>query len=157
MIKLKQIIINLFLFTILIIILSGVYSLVAAEVTFHAANRYFKAQQWEQAEKAFEEVLAWVPFSSQYLIGYGDFLWEQSHIQDNERAWAMIEPVYARAVALNPRSSECLIRLGQIQMANNKNEAAISNFKKALQLDPHGADTAYWMKQYKIIVTDSSF
>ncbi len=143
----KRLLINILLILSFMAIMTVVSLPFSAEMQYYAGERFVELKQWEEAEDAYAAAVITVPISSTYWVGYGDFLWELALEQESESAWEDIEPSYETAVSLNPNCAKCWTRLAQIQRINGEDEKADVNFEKALEVDPQGTDTAYWLEQ----------
>jgi len=148
--NIKKISINVLLLIVFITVMFALALPFFAQVQFNAGKKLEENKQWEKAEEAYIRAMTMAPYSSFYWISYGDFLWEWVDQENIESAWEDIEPAYAWAVELNPECAQCWIKLGQVQHADNRIEEAIVSFRKALEVDPEGTDTDFWMKEYNI-------
>lgn len=150
----KRITINFFLIIVFCAIMTVVTLLFSAEIKFNAANQFIRNKQWEKAQVAYPEVLAIVPFCAKYWMGYGDFIWDQSDANGTKTPWPQIEAAYQQAIRVNPLDAEGWIKLGQVQADRDDRKAAYLSFQKAKELDPNGTDTAYWMEEYKDLISE---
>src|SRR3989338_3933990 len=123
-----------------------------AEARFDAAERLIAGYMWKDAEKRLGEVIKIDPYDSRYPARLGEFLFSQSGYKDNNIPLLnKAEEYYGRASGLNPRCAEYFTKQGQINLAIFLEDPssmglirrAFANFKKAIEDDPNGFNTAY--------------
>ncbi|MCB9721652.1 MAG: hypothetical protein H6756_12335 [Candidatus Omnitrophica bacterium] len=139
----KRFPINLLLITIFGAIFTALSAPLIAEVSFRTAQRQWGEGEWERAERGFARAAALVPISSEYLVGYADFLWAKAEAAGDESDLHRVGPLYARAYEANPACAECLVKKGRYQLAAGNVNKALDDFRTARRLDPYGGDTTF--------------
>lgn len=110
---------------------------------------------WDQAQNAYKAAIELNPIESDYLIGYGDFLWDQAYYLNQRANLTTIESLYAKASYVNPQCAQCWVKIGQAQFAHGHIELGLDNLKYALELDPYGSDVLFALKEtYKTLVNE---
>ena len=123
-----------------------------AEIQFNSVEKLIAKYLWKDAEAKLEIAMKIDPYNSRYLARRGEFLFTQSTYKDNPIPLLKIaEEYYGRASGLNPRCAEYFTKQGQINLAIFLEDPssmglirrAFANFKKAIEDDPNGFNTAY--------------
>lgn len=129
-----------------------------AQIQFDSARKLISRYLWQSAEKKLGLAGRMDSFDSRYPAALGEFLFTQSSYKDNKTPLLKeAAKYYERAACLNPRCAEYYVKLGQMyvslavegQGSGGKGqvkaytENAFENFKKAVENDPKGFNTAY--------------
>ena len=117
-----------------------------AEMEFSNAQKYVLDSRWEESDRAFQNSIRLDPFNAKYPYGFSEFLVSRSFAaKDRMSLLKKAEGLCVRALELNPVNSEYYIKLGQVELDIDKNNAddAFNNFKSALNNDPNGFGAAY--------------
>jgi tetratricopeptide (TPR) repeat protein len=146
----RRFVINICLPVVFITAMTAVTLPFSAQIKFNAGRKFLINSQWEQAQEAYERAVRMMPLSSDYWIGYGEYLWYRAIEEDDVGLWKQVEPAYIQAAKMNPQCAECWIKIGQAQHADERVEEAVVSFKKAQEVDPQGQDTAFWLEEYRI-------
>ena len=141
----KRFVINILLISVFGAILTVLTAPLLAEIAYRFAQRAAGAEDWQRAEAGFAKAANLVPISSEYLTGYADFLWEKAEATGDDRDLHRLGPLYARAFEVNPACAECLIKRGRFQLSVGYIDSALSDFRTARRLDPHGGDTMFML------------
>ncbi len=152
MTTLRQIALN----AVLIVTFAGIFFILLtpflAQTQFDSAEKLIAKYLWKDAEAKFELAIKIDPYDSRYPARLGEFLFTQSGNKHNKiQLLNKAEKYYERASALNPECAEYYTKLGQIKLSafleeTSKTEFikyAFANFRKAIEDDPNGFNTAY--------------
>ncbi|MDD3905695.1 MAG: carbohydrate-binding domain-containing protein [Candidatus Omnitrophica bacterium] len=148
----KQVAISVILISVFAVVSFVVVVPFPAETQFNSARKLVAEYLWKDANAKLEQAIAIDPFNSQYPAALGEFLFTQSNYKDNKAPLLKAAAkCYERANCLNPRCAEYYAKLGQINIrlfidgAGKKKylDKAFEDFRKAIENDPNGFNTAY--------------
>ncbi|NQT22243.1 MAG: hypothetical protein HQ579_02275 [Candidatus Omnitrophica bacterium] len=152
----RRILSSIVLILIFIAVEAAVILPIIANAEFSEAARLEEAYRWKKAGEKYALAAKISPFDTEYLIGYGDYLFRQSLYRKHRAPWLeKAMTIYERATKLNQRCPEYWYKLGNTirQMAllpqymgssrSDNIQLAMKCFKNALLNDPNGFNISY--------------
>jgi TolB-like protein/Tfp pilus assembly protein PilF len=100
----------------------------------------------EQAQAHFQKAVELDPEYALAYVNLGDSIWlQQEHGEvSTAEAMALVEPIYAKALALQPDLGELQASLGMQAFNRNENDAGHQYFQRAIELSPNYATAYHW-------------
>jgi len=142
--KTRQVLINVALIVVFVFLAGAIIFYFLADIQVSIAHNLEKDYRWKKAKEKYRLATKLDPFNSEYFLAYGNFLMYQNNYGKSRTGLpGEAEELYENAIKLNPECAECYLKLGTALISENKIDKAFKNFKKALENDPNGFNTAY--------------
>lgn len=168
--KIGQVLIGAALITAFVSIIIVTLMPLLAQIQFDSARKLMSRYLWQSVEKKLEIAAKMDPLDSRYPAALGEFIFTQSKYKDNKTPFLKrAAGYYERAIRLNPRCAEYYVKLGQVYVSLAVEEPgtrdqgpgmiyvnkACENFRKAVENDPSGFNTAYAVGYSSLAIWDS--
>jgi len=142
-IRIKKIIINIVLVLLLAILMAVIILPFAAEQQFKRAKKLEREYRWKMAEEKYQIAAALNPRDSKYPAATGAFLMRQGSSRKDNFLYLRAKKLFKRACELNPWHAEHRYQLGKACLALSDVKGAVSNFRKAIEMDQYNFRNNY--------------